>query len=225
MTVTLKVLKQKQDKVFDQMAHILGALSSPVRIKLIHFLSQAPLTVEVLSHKIDQSVANTSMHLRKMLAEKVVTVETIGQKRLYSLHPTLFMFWERLQDFIQAFDPALNILSSQEMDVFNWNQDLQSTVQLLEKGKVILLDVRPAEENPENNLNFFKNYMHIPAEDLSHHLTSIPKNKKVLVICRGRLCALSIFTVNYLRENKIEAYRVPHSWFHINQFIEQRSSL
>jgi DNA-binding transcriptional ArsR family regulator len=67
MKKKLNELKTKQDHLFNDASSILSSLSAPVRIKLIHFLSQAPLTVEVLSGKLGQSVANTSMHLRKML--------------------------------------------------------------------------------------------------------------------------------------------------------------
>ena len=83
----LKVLKQRQEDIFVSLASLLGAMAAPVRIRLIHFLSQAPLTVEVMASKVDQSVANTSMHIRKMLNEGLVTVESLGQKRLYTLAP------------------------------------------------------------------------------------------------------------------------------------------
>jgi DNA-binding transcriptional ArsR family regulator len=58
----LKVLKQRQEDIFS-LASLLGAMAAPVRIRLIHFLSQAPLTVEVMEIKVDQSVANTSIWL------------------------------------------------------------------------------------------------------------------------------------------------------------------
>ncbi len=65
MNKKFELIKNRQDEIFLGISNLLSGISSPVRLKLLHFLSQAPLTVEVLSNKIDQSVANTSMHLRK----------------------------------------------------------------------------------------------------------------------------------------------------------------
>ena len=206
----LKILKERQDVIFRSLASVLGAMASPVRIRLIHFLSQAPLTVEVMAGKIDESIANTSMHLRKMLNEGLVNVETLGQKRLYSLSSAVLEFWEYYQDFALKLDPTLKL---EMLDVFgeiNWTLSLDETKKLVHAGKVILLDVRPKDEvfdKDESGL-----VLHIPQADLKLSLKKISKKKKVLVYCRGRLCALSAYSVNYLRENGYKAYRLDISW-------------
>ena len=56
MDKKLLKLKEQQNELFCSIAAIIGAISSPVRIRLIHFLSQGPLTVETLAIKIDQSL-------------------------------------------------------------------------------------------------------------------------------------------------------------------------
>lgn len=207
----LQILKDKQDDIFDRTAQILSALAAPVRINLIHFLSQAPLTVDVLAHKIDQSVANTSMHLRKLLNENIVSVETVGQKRLYSLHEAMQEFWEHSQDFIQKIDPSLKLTGSEVYEEMNWKKEVS-----LEKDKnLIFLDVRPLDEASSDALNLEKrnNYLHIPVSELKDKLNLIPKNKKIIVVCRGRMCALSAYAVNYLRKHNFKAFRLDKSWF------------
>lgn len=220
MDKKFQVLKTKQDNIFIRMAQILATLGAPVRVKLIHYLSQAPLTVEVLSQKIDQSVANTSMHLRKMLSENLVKVETIGQKRLYSLHPAVFEFWEQSQDFIQKIDPALTLGREEMYGDLNWHFSFEDTMEMVRKKELIILDVRPrdeAAEEPDRTIR--ESYLHIPNAELQDKLGLIPKKKKVLVVCRGRLCALSAFAVNYLRENNIKAYRLDQSWFSLSKSL------
>jgi rhodanese-related sulfurtransferase len=206
----LKVLKQRQEDIFVSLASLLGAMAAPVRIRLIHFLSQAPLTVEVMATKVDQSVANTSMHIRKMLSEGLVSVESLGQKRLYTLAPEVQFFWENFQDFAQKLDPSLVLESSDLYGDINWGEPWSDTKKLIKSGEVILLDVRPSDEVLEKDEVEF--VTHIPQSDLKSNLKSLPKKKKILVFCRGRLCALSAFSVNYLRENGFKAYRLDVSW-------------
>jgi DNA-binding transcriptional ArsR family regulator/rhodanese-related sulfurtransferase len=209
----IKVLRQRQEDIFVSFASLLGAMAAPVRIRLIHFLSQAPLTVEVMASKVDQSVANTSMHLKKMLSEGLVSVESLGQKRLYTLSPEVQIFWENFQDFAQKLDPTLVLEASDLYGDINWSEPWNMTKKLVQSGEVVLLDVRPEDEvigNDDSDL-----VIHIPQNDLKNNLKNISKKKKVLVFCRGRLCALSAFSVNYLRENGFKAYRLDVSWNNI----------
>ena len=206
----LKVLKERQEDIFVSLASLLGAMASPVRIRLIHFLSQAPLTVDVIASKVDESIANTSMHLRKMLNERLVSVETLGQKRLYALSPAVLEFWEHYQDLAQKLDPTLKLETHDIYGDLNWTNTLDETKKLLRSGDVVLLDVRPLDEGiGEDDSGMV---LHIPQTELKSSLKKISKKKKILVFCRGRLCALSAFSVNYLREKGYKAYRLDVSW-------------
>jgi DNA-binding transcriptional ArsR family regulator len=206
----LKVLKERQEDIFVSLATLLRAMASPVRIRLIHFLSQAPLTVEVMAAKVDESIANTSMHVRKMLNEGLVTVETLGQKRLYSLSPAVIGFWEHFQDFAQKLDPSLLLEVNDVYGEINWNYSLAETRKMLRSKDILLVDVRPKDEvlSTEDT----EEVLHIPQSELKDGLKKLSKKKKVLVFCRGRMCALSAFSVNYLRENGYKAYRLDASW-------------
>lgn len=206
----LQRLKKQQGNIFESMAGTLSAIAAPVRIRLIHFLSQAPLTVEVLAAKTDQSVANTSMHLRKMLNEGLVNVESMGQKRLYTLEPAVLDFWESYQDFIQKLDPTLKINLQESGGDISWTEDWEETRKLIKKQEILFLDVRPSDEVIDEKE--FPSILHISQQDLKQNLSKLPKRKKILVFCRGRMCALSAYSVNYLRENGFKAYRLEESW-------------
>lgn len=208
MDQKLKILKERQEDIFVSLASLLGAMASPVRIRLIHFLSQAPLTVEVMAGKVDESLANTSMHLRKMLNEGLVTVETLGQKRLYSLAPQARDFWEHYQDFAQKLDPSLVLQANDLYGDLQWPSPWSETKKQVKAGEVQLLDVRPYDEVTTPG----PTVLHIPQTELKTQLKKLPKKKPILVFCRGRLCALSAFSVNYLRENGFDAYRLDVSW-------------
>lgn len=215
MDKKLQAVKVRQEEIFKKISDILGGLSAPVRIKLIHFLSQAPLTVEVLAQKIDQSIANTSMHLRKMLAENLVSVEVVGQKRLYSLHPSLREFWEQIQTFSQFIHPNLDLNLNQYYEELSWDEDKRTTIDLAKNGDILILDVRPIDEAVEKLDDV--NFLHIPSSEIKEKLNLLPKRKPVVVICRGRFCALSAHVVSELRKNGIKAYRFEESLFELKK--------
>jgi len=219
MNKKFELIKNRQDEIFLGISNLLSGISSPVRLKLLHFLSQAPLTVEVLSNKIDQSVANTSMHLRKMLGENIVKVEVQGQRRVYSLHPAVLSFWESCQNLAQEIHPNLILKTEDIYGDINWSQDLKTTLKMAKSNEILLLDVRPIEEviSPIENVN----YLHIPSSDLMNNLSLLPKRKPVLVFCRGRLCALSAQVVHQLREEGFKAYRMDESCFAIKSKLSK----
>lgn len=223
VNLSLQELKSEQEAVFSKMAQVMASLGAPVRLKLLHYLSQSPLTVEVLALKIQQSVANTSMHLRKMLAEEIVTVEGRGQHRLYSLHPALHSFWESCQDFIQQVHPALKVAS--EHETLNWTHSLSETLDLLANGSAIALDVRPQDELALSALTESGGFYQIPHSELDARLAELPRDKIILVFCRGRFCALSSLVVNGLRQKGLQAYRLNHSWFELSTALQQKGKL
>jgi len=210
-------LKERQNETFSAIAQILSGVGAPVRIRLIHFLSQGPLTVETLSKKIDQSVANTSMHLRKMLALNIVSVSVKGKMRLYSLHSAAFAFWEACQDFVQAVDPALKLDTDDVYESIDWNKNLKETISLAKKKSITLLDARPTEEVSEGIEGL--NVVHISSADIKKNVSKLNKKKPVLVFCRGRLCVLPAFVVNELRQLGFDAYRLNGSWFSLKNLI------
>ncbi len=215
MDKKLLKLKERQQGIMAQMASIMGFLGSPVRVQLLHFLSQGPLGVDTLADKTGQSLANTSMHLRKMLAAGVVDVRAEGKGRVYSLHPAAQAFWEACQDFTQEVDPALRLQTSDLYEDQEWHMDLKETLKMARQGKVVLLDARPADEGgpPLKGVPMQR----LPAGDISRSRSKLPKNKPVLVFCRGRLCALSAFAVDELRKRGHRAYRLNHSWYALDQ--------
>jgi DNA-binding transcriptional ArsR family regulator len=221
MTKTFVKAKERQDFLFNEVASLLGALASPVRLRIIHFLCQAPHSVEHLAQKIDQSVANTSMHLKKMQRENILKTEISGQKRIYSLaNQEMRDFWEQIQAFALSHNPS-NSLRSDEIyrEELEWRKDLKETTKLIQSKKIILLDVRPKDEVEDEDLTYKKYVKHIPFDNLKAGADSLSKTKPILVICRGRLCVMSNESTFLLRKLGYDAYKLDVSWHHISKLL------
>lgn len=213
--------KTRQQEIFTALGDKLSALSSPVRLKLIHFLSQAPLSVEVLAEKIEQTIANTSMHLRKMLNEDIVSVSHVGQKRVYTLNSAVKIFWEDCQHFLGLIQPSMvDLVKNEDLEI-NWPHSLTSSINDIKNKKVFLLDIRPHDEVFTDESLPSINYIHIPFEKLQEQWKKLPKKIPLLVICRGKYCALSTQAISFLKEKKIQAYRLPYSWFSISNKLKE----
>lgn len=222
MSKTIQKGKDRQDYLFNEMSSLLGALASPVRLKIIHFLTQAPHSVEQLSLKIGQSVANTSMHLKKMQRENLLHAEISGPRRIYSLaQPEMKIFWEQIQDFALIHN-AENVISSEEIynEDLKWQKDLAETIKMLKAKKIVLIDVRPDDEIVDTDNNYKKYVTHIPFESLKKESESIPVSKPLLLICRGRLCVISNESTFLLRKLGFEAYKFDYSWFQISKELD-----
>ena len=212
---TFQELKAKQNDIFEELSRLLLSLSSPVRLKIVHLLTQSPQSVETIAEKLNQTTANTSMHLRKMFQEGVVKVTTNKQQRIYSLaHPALLSFWENLQDFAQEQNPSLK-LESQDIygEDFSWDKSPAETRKLIKENKVILLDVRPDDEVSQEE----SDAIHLSHAALKDGSIKLPKSKDVLVFCRGRFCALAVDAVATLRKKGYKAYRLEESWYQIEK--------
>lgn len=204
---------EAQSQLFLELSVLLASVAAPVRLKLIHFLTQAPLTVDVLAKKVDQSVANTSMHLRKMLQAGVVEVKGLGQKRLYSLHPAISVFWEQVQDLIFQLRPEFTLLKKEIID-WQWTASAEDTMAMAKRKEILLLDVRPNDEVLPDKMQSLKglHYMHIPNQDIEMRWRELPKKMNIVVICRGRLCSMSTIVVSLLRGFGLNAFRSNNSW-------------
>src|SRR3989338_6378223 len=67
-----------KDAIYRQLARIGSAVASPRRLELLDLLAQGPQTVDRLASKAGQSVANTSQHLQRLRAARLVEAEKRG---------------------------------------------------------------------------------------------------------------------------------------------------
>jgi len=144
-----------KDAIYEQLARMGKAISSPRRLELLDLLCQAPRTVEALAAEASLSVANASQHLQVLRTARLVDADKKG----------LFVTYRLADESVCDFYRALRLLAESRLaEIERITRDYledRATMEavdgegLLEharRGEVVVLDVRPAEEYQAGHL-------------------------------------------------------------------------
>jgi len=200
--------RQAKDELYDGFASIARALASGRRAEIIDVLSQGERTVEAIAQEIDQSVANTSHHLRALARAGLLTTRRAGTHIHYRLaSPTVADAWIALRDL--ATEQLDNI--DQLAAAYLGNRDELETItreELLERlgrGEVILIDVRPEAEYAAGHI---PGAISTPPDRLGSALDELPDTGDVVAYCRGPYCAHADDAVRTLQARGRRALRL-----------------
>jgi rhodanese-related sulfurtransferase len=195
-------------EVFENLARIGTALSSPIRLELLELLAQGERTVEQLAALTDTAIANTSQHLQKLKQVGLIVGRKEGQ----------YVYYRSAGDEVVALLGALGrvgetYLAEVERTVrmYYMSKDELEPVaagELLErarKGLVTVLDVRPAAEFAAGHV---PGAVNIPIDELERRLSELPRRKEVVAYCRGPFCLMSFEAVQLLRRVGLKARRL-----------------
>ena len=177
-------------------------------MELIDVLSQKDYSVEELSREISMSIASTSQHLQVLKLAKLVGTRRQGNFIIYGIVDDSvlklisavkelgFRKIAEIERLISDFKANRNNLESITLD------DLLSRSQ---KEKIILIDVRPADEYKAGHI---PNAVSIPLAQLKKRLNELPKNKTIVAYCRGPLCVMAIDAIKLLNQRKFNAFHM-----------------
>jgi len=194
--------------VFENLARIGTALSSPVRLELLELLAQGERGVDELATLTGASVANTSQHLQKLKQVGLI----VGRKEAQ------FVKYRLAGDEVIALFAALGIagqayLTDVERIVrlyFTAKDNLEPVpaadlIDRAKKGLVTELDVRPPEEFAAGH---DPGAVNIPIHELEKRLAELPRRKEIVAYCRGPYCLMSYDAVHLLRSKGLKARRL-----------------
>lgn len=214
--ITTEGRREAKDALFDAFASIGRALSSGRRAELVELLSQSERTVEELAGEIDQSIANTSHHLRTLARAGLVASRRAGTHVHYRLasDEVLRLWWamrmvaaDRVDDLDQL---ARDYLGDRtEVEVITREQ-LQER---LAHGDVVVVDVRPEAEYDAGHL---PGAVHVPPDQLDR-LDDLPDGPDVVAYCRGPYCVYADDAVRRLTARGRRAVRLEEGlpeWVH-----------
>jgi rhodanese-related sulfurtransferase len=203
--------REIKDALFQQVARIAKAVSSPKRLELIELLCQAPKTVDTLAREAGISIKLASAHLKELRNAHLVDTERNGKHIIYRIASAeVPHFWTLLrtlaEDRLFELQDALRNISSSTKEWVAESRD-----ELLRKarnGEVTVLDVRPRQEYDAQHIPFARS---IPIGELRARLAELPEDKPVVAYCRGPYCLMSADAVALLKEHGFSAYRLPDS--------------
>lgn len=197
-----------KDSLFEQFSRIGRALANPHRLELLDVLAQGPRPVEALAREARLSFANTSQHLQVLRSAGLVEVRREGQKRFYGLAgEDVFRLWQVLRTVSERHLAELDRLVRR----FLPEREQAGTVgslellPMLETGEILVLDVRPEAEHRHGHLPGARS---LPVEVLPDHLHELPRDKEVIVYCRGPYCAFADEAVDILLSHGFRARRL-----------------
>ena len=201
---------EAKQSLFEAIAVMGKAFASPRRLELLDLLAQTPRTVEELAEASGQSVANTSQHLQALHAAGMVARTREGTRIRYAIADDQALgLWLALRDASAArlsdVERAVQNYVGEEFDVI----DVPELRARLERGDVVVIDVRPAEEYESGHIPGARS---IPIEELEQRLAEVPTDREVVAYCRGPFCAYAHEAVRSLREAGISASRLEEGW-------------
>ena len=191
-------MKQQEAKsaVFEAIALMGKAFSSPVRLELLDLLAQAPRSVEQLARASGQSTANASQHLQALHAAGLVEREREGNRVRYSVALEPLRLWLALRDVSAArlaeVERAAHDYLGEEVEAI----DRDELRERLARGDVVLVDVRPVEEFAAGHIDGANS---IPIDELKRRISELPPDREVIAYCRGPFCAYAHEAVRTLR--------------------------
>jgi len=201
-----------KNRLYSQFARVGNALASEKRLELLDLLAQAPRHVEALAQETDMSVANVSQHLQVLRNARLVETERLGNKVLYRLaSDDVLRLWLTLRGVAETQLADVDAIS-REFAVEGSEEPPRSrdaVEELLARGDVLVLDVRPVVEYAHGHL---LGAVSIPIDDLPQRLEELPRNRPVIAYCRGSFCLFADEAVALLRRHGFEAFRLEGGW-------------
>lgn len=196
-----------KDALFDGFARVGAALGNGRRAELIELLVQGERTVEQLANELDQSLANTSHHLRSLARAGLVTTRRDGTYVWYALATAeVEQAWLAVRalaaQLVPEFDGlAVGYLGDRTDIPLIGPEDLAAG---LADDRYLVVDVRP---EPEHRAGHLPGALSIPPDRLDELLAVLPDDREVVAYCRGPFCVYADEAVRLLRRRGRVAWR------------------
>jgi rhodanese-related sulfurtransferase len=196
-----------KDAVFEQFARVGKALASPKRLELIDLLVQGERSVEALAKAANLGVTSCSAHLQTLKAANLVATRKDGVRVHYRLSgPDVTALYGRLQQVaalhLADLAPATTAyLGPDDTEAIGRDELLRR----VGAGRVIVLDVRPAEEYAAGHI---PGAVSVPLADLPDRLDELSADTEIVAYCRGAYCVMSHDAVRLLTAHGRTARRL-----------------
>ncbi len=197
--------RQLKDSLYEQVARIGKAFSSPKRLELLELLAQSEKTVEILARESGIDVRLASAHLRVLRNASLVHARKAGKHVFYRLAGEdvaglIVNLRHVAGEHLLELKMALERIVGNPGKLAAYRRD--EFMERARNGEVVVIDVRPRHEYEEGHLPFARS---MPLEEIVERLSELPKDREIVAYCRGPFCLLSDQAVALLEK---QGYRV-----------------
>jgi rhodanese-related sulfurtransferase/DNA-binding HxlR family transcriptional regulator len=200
--------REAKDALFDAFAGVAKALGNGRRAEIVDLLAQGPRSVESIADEIDQSVANTSHHLRLLASSGLVRTTKDGTKVIYRLaSPSVAELWRSVRTIGEEHIRQIDRLALAYLGDRDGLEPIarKELARRIKRGDVVVVDVRPAVEFAAGHI---ANARSIPIGDLGKRMKELSKDQEVVAYCRGPYCVFADDAVRRLRKKGFTARRL-----------------
>ncbi len=190
-----------KDLLYEQVARVGKALSSPKRLEILELLAQGENAVETISSEVGIDNKLASAHLKALKEARLVQARREGKRIYYSLTGSdvaqLSVSLRRVaEEHLLELRMALQQMMS-EPDRMSRVERKELMAQA-KRGEIIVLDVRPENEFQTAHLPYARS---LPIAELAQRLSELPRDVVIVAYCRGPFCLLSDEAVNLLQSH------------------------
>lgn len=187
-----------KDALYEQVARIGKATSSPKRLELLELLAQGEKSVEVLADELAIDIKLASSHLQVLKEARLVLARREGKFIYYQLAGSdVGNLWvamrEVAQEHLLELRLALDAISCTPDKLASCNR--KQIMEQAKRGEIIMIDVRPKAEFDHSHLPFARS---MPLNEIAKRIAELPKNIEIVAYCRGPFCLFSEEAVQLL---------------------------
>ena len=200
--------RKTKDLLYEEVARIGKAVSSPKRLELLELLAQGEKTVDALAAEAGIDIKLASAHLKVLKAARLVVAERDGRFIAYRLSgEDVGALWVKLRTVAEEHLVELKVA----MDgIFSAPEKLdaetrRSLMSKARRGDVVVIDVRPAAEYDNGHLPFARS---MPLDEIRQRIKELPADKDIVAYCRGPFCMMSAEAVALLQEHGYRAQKI-----------------
>lgn len=197
-----------KEALFEAQASVAKALASGRRAEIVDLLAQGERSVEDVAAEIDQSMANTSHHLRTLARAGLLQSRRNGTRVLYRLaSDRVAQLWGAIREVAADHVVEVQRLAEAYLGRGDGLEPLtrEELARRLETGDVVVIDVRPALEFVTGHVVGARS---MPIGELERQLDAMPRHVGVVAYCRGPYCVYADDAVRALRARGFEARRL-----------------
>lgn len=183
--------RQTKNMLYEQVARIGKAVSSPKRLELLELLAQSEKSVEQLAVELSIDTKLASAHLKALRDARLVLPRKEGKFVLYRLSGNdVAGLWVRLREVAETHLLELRLALTQMVAEPSKlvSLDRKTLLAQAKRGEVVVIDVRPLAEFERAHLPCARS---MPVNEIAQRLAELPRDKPIVAYCRGPFCLFS----------------------------------